>query len=422
MLQATKSKAWRPSSAKAPTRFGLGAFSALLFNSLLVLLPLAGAAAYLFVTRDNLFSYEANAANTRDLQTRVERLAGGLIMLDFDRRRQWDDLVARELVANDVAAARGFLLSARHMLPPRDAAQITAALSSGGGDAALEMAALDLLTPGTRSRYEATVPLLSRRSASGVQTLRSETDLGALGDSGNFEILSASMLDDASADQMHFTLLGLRLGLGGEGFTPRMAEGAAVVNAAMGEMPAQLREDFSELVSASLPLETFRAEAAQRASGGDAASFPIAAAAYRAAIDQARVPALNTALDQVGAMSEATSPEGAAWMLLQARTLRDLPRLRMVAQAAGDRAVAAAKRLERDGRLARVAQGNLVFSRDLISALLVVALTFAALAALAGAAVYQAIRAAMENLRPRVEEHEEESDLVRSFDAPWRVL
>jgi hypothetical protein len=420
MLRATNSKAWRPKSAKQPARFGMGPFCALLFNICLVTLPLAGATAYVFVTRDNLFTYAATDANARDVRTRVEKLAGSLIMLDFDRRRQWDDLVARELVANDVSAARGFLLSARNMLPPRDAAQLSSAIASGGGDAALEMAALELLTPGTRSRYEATVPLLSRRSASGVEAHRAD-DVAALGNSGNFEILAAAMLDDPQADQLHFTLLGLRLGLGGDGFTARMADGAAVLNQAAGDMPSALRGDFVDLVSSALPLETFRTQAAARAEGGaNAASYPIAAAAYRAALDSNRAAALRNALDEIGGMSEATSPDGAVYLLLHARSLRDLPRLRMLSQAAGDRAVAAAKRLERDGRLARVAQGKLAFTRDLMLALLVAGLALAGLAALAGAAAYQSIRRAFENLRPRIVE--EDSDLVRSFETPWRVL
>lgn len=421
MLRATNNKAWRPKSAKQPTRFAMGSFCALLFNLCLVTLPLAGAAASLFVARDNLFTYAATDANARDVRTRVEKLAGSLIMLDFDRRRQWDDLVARELVANDVSAARGFVLSARSMLPPRDAAQLTSAIASGGGDAALELAALDLLTPGTRSRYEATVPLLSRRSASGIQSHRAD-DVAALGNSGNFEILAAAMLDDPQADQLHFTLLGLRLGLGGDGFTARMADGAAVLNQVAGDMPTALRDDFVELISSALPLQTFRTLAAERAEGGaNAASYPIAAAAYREALDPNRALALRHALDEIGAISEATSPEGATYMLLHARSLRDLPRLRMLSQAAGDRAVAAAKRLERDGRLARVAQGKLTFSRDLIVALLIAGLAFAGLAALAGAAAYHAIRLALDNLRPRAA-HEEDNDLVRSFETPWRVL
>ncbi len=186
-------------------------------------------------------------------------------------------------------------------------------------------------------------------------------------------------------------------------------------------MPSALRGDFVELVSSALPLQTFRTLAAESAEGGaNAASYPIAAAAYRAALDPNRVLALRNALDEIGAMSEATSPEGAAYMLLHARSLRDLPRLRMLSQAAGDRAVAAAKRLERDGRLARVAQGKLAFSRDLAIALLIAGLALAGLAALAGAAAYHSIRRALENLRPRIEEGD--SDLVRSFETPWRVL
>ncbi|MEJ0059512.1 MAG: hypothetical protein WDM79_08060 [Terricaulis sp.] len=53
---------------------------------------------------------------------------------------------------------------------------------------------------------------------------------------------------------------------------------------------------------------------------------------------RARVKNVKAILDELGAMSEATSPAGAALLITHARSLSDLPRLRLVAQAAGDRA------------------------------------------------------------------------------------
>ena len=71
----------------------------------------------MIIARDHLYAYEYSEAGARLIAARVEKLNADLIQLDFDRQRQWDDLVAMELMARDIAAARGFLLSARSMLP-----------------------------------------------------------------------------------------------------------------------------------------------------------------------------------------------------------------------------------------------------------------------------------------------------------------
>src|SRR5262249_38601607 len=153
-------------------------------------------------------------------------LSASLVSVDFDRRRQWDDMVAMELMKNDVSAARGFLLSGPAMLPGHEAHQMQ---SHGKDDATLELAGIELLEPATRARYQSTVPLLSRRAASNVQLHHDAPP--NLGGPRDFELLANAMIAGANPDTMHFVLTGLSLGLGGD-FTPRMAEGAAALLAA----------------------------------------------------------------------------------------------------------------------------------------------------------------------------------------------
>ncbi|MFN3465281.1 MAG: hypothetical protein ACK4X1_14525, partial [Terricaulis sp.] len=78
-----------------------------MFNLCLFVLPLAGAAAVTIIARDQLFAYEYSEAGARAISARVEKLNASLIQVDFDRQRQWDNMVAMELMANDPAAARG---------------------------------------------------------------------------------------------------------------------------------------------------------------------------------------------------------------------------------------------------------------------------------------------------------------------------
>lgn len=123
-----------------------GILSAFVFNLCLLVAPVAAAIAFMIIARDGLYEYDASSAGGRAIAARVERLNGELIQLDFDRQRQWDDLVAMELMAEDVHAARGFLLSVRGMLPARATGQLQ--LARDAADADIERAALSLLTPG----------------------------------------------------------------------------------------------------------------------------------------------------------------------------------------------------------------------------------------------------------------------------------
>ena len=102
------SGAWRPLPARSGRGGRLGVLSALGFNACLLALALACAAAFQIIVRDGLYAYEFSEAGARVIRSRVERLNGELIQLDFDRQRQWDDLVAMELMADDSEAARGF--------------------------------------------------------------------------------------------------------------------------------------------------------------------------------------------------------------------------------------------------------------------------------------------------------------------------
>lgn len=392
--------------------------SALIFNVCLFVLPIAGAVALLVVARDHLYAYEYSEQGARDLRTRVERLNGELIQLDFDRRSQWDDLVAMELVNGDVAAARGFLLSGRAMLSPRDASQLQQRMG-GGGDAALEVAALDLLTPGTRSRYETTVPLLSRRAASGAAQRLGQVAPPPLGDQRDFELLARAMLADADADPVQFVVTGLGLGLGGE-FTPRMAAGASALLAAIrrDDYPTGFGDEISDLIGAAVPTQAFRAAALSTAQGEAAGAYANASVAFHTAIAPDRLAAVKQALDRIGVISDATSLNGATALLTHATSLRDLPKLSLIAQAAGDRAVAAAKRLPRDGRLLGAAHGELTLTKDLTAALVMMALAFGGMLLVLFSAIFNALRSAW----LRAQDDEDNGELIDSFSQNWRPL
>lgn len=418
MKHAKVSRAWRPVRASHRSRHGLnGVLIAFAFNLCLFALPVAGAIALLIIARDHLYAYEYSDAGSRVISSRVERLNGDLIQLDFDRQRQWDDLVAMELMAGDTHAARGFLLSAGGMLPSRMGSAINRIASDGDGT--VELAALELLTPGTRARYESTVPLLSRRAASGAAQTRLQQVV--LGDAQDFELMARSLLTDHNGDALQFILTGLSLNLAGE-FTPREANGAAALLAASRRenYPAEFDAEISALFNEAVSMERFRTTAMAGAEVDDAGAFANAAAAFRVAVNPARATQAREALDQIGAMAEAVSPSAAADLVSHAQSIRDLPRLRLLAQATGDRAAAAAKRLPRDGDLLSAARGQLTLNRDLVIALTIV---FAAFAGLLAIVLWNGWQASRRFFFGATQEEDYESELVDLGGASnWRPL
>lgn len=382
------SHAWRPQ--RALRRRSHGVLSAFVFNLCLLLAPLAGAGAYLIIQRDNLYAYELSPAGAKVVAARVERLNGQLIQLDYDRERLWDDLVAMELMGEDAAAARGFLLSARGMLPARSTASMARVLSPDASDAEIEMAALQLLTPGTRARYEQIVPLLSKNPPS---MAAAATPAPGEGDRENFELMARALAAEPETDSMQFVLTGMRLGLAGE-LGPRAAAGAAVLidAARRDDYPLGLQADVAMLLTQALPVDAFRSTALASAAGRDPGAVATAGPAFTASVDASAMARAKDMLARIGAMAEAASHDGAVALLTHASGLRDLQRLQLVAQGAGDRAAAAAKRLQRDGSLLAAARGELTVTRDLMAAIAIAALALLVLVAIVAAKTFRAGR------------------------------
>ncbi len=393
--------------------------SALAFNLLLVVTAAASAAAVMIISRDHLYAYEYSQAGARAISARVERLNGELIQLDFDRQRQWDDLVAMELMAGDVAAARGFLLSGAGMLPAR----IGNSLDRAANDAEREVMALELLTPGTRGRYESMVPLLGRRAATTTAQPLNPGSVESLGDTQDFELMARALLAEPETDALQFILTGFSMGLGGDA-SQRLIDGAAALLLASRrpDYPQSLREEVDALFGAAMPIEAFRDAALASASAERAGDFANAAAAFTASVNAERAADARAALNEIGATSEAITVLSASNLLTHATTLGELPRLRLLAQASGDRAAAAAKRLPRDGRLLEAARGELTVTRDLAIALTVAGLSLLGLIGIVVFKLYQLGRRMW--LRAQEEEYGSELvDLGGSVGASnWRPL
>lgn len=395
---------------------------ALAFNLCLCLLPLAAAVAMVIIDRDQLYAYESNESGARAIIARVEKLNAGLIQVDFDRQRQWDNMVAMELMANDPSAARGFLLSGVEMLPPRSAEVLRRAAADGAGDAAIEVAALQLLLPGTRERYQANVQLLSLRPTGATAPTE---PTATLGDPRDFELMARALLAEPETDPLQFVLTGFSLGLGGD-MSERMNAGAVALLAATRreDFPASLANEVHTLLAQAMPIETFQTAAQVSAEGGGSpGDFDNASVAFAASINPEAAAQVRAALAELGDVSAATSNAAAAAIITHANAIADFPRLRLLAQTAGDRAAAAAKRLPRDGRLLLAARGELQFNRDLTLAAAAMALAFAGLVLAVLFKLFQAARNGVRRLNHEDDDDGyEDSELLEISTNNWRPL
>jgi hypothetical protein len=307
------------------------------------------------------------------------------------------------------------------MLPPRSAALLRRAAAEGAGDAAIEVAALQLLLPGTRERYQANVQLLSLRPNTATPTSSTET----LGDPRDFELMARALLTEPETDPLQFVLTGFSLGLAGD-MSARMDDGAVTLLAATRreDFPAPLAEELRALFAQAMPIEAFRTaarvSAEERGAPGD---FDNASVAFAASINAEAAARVRALLAEIGDISAATSAMAAPTLLTHASTTNDFARLRLLARAAGDRAAAAAKRLPRDGRLLLAARGELAFNRDLILAIAAMGLAVAGLLLLVLFKLFQSARAGIRRLNHEDDDDlYEDSELLEISTNNWRPL
>jgi hypothetical protein len=103
---------------------------------------------------------------------------------------------------------------------------------------------------------------------------------------------------------------------------------------------------------------------------------------------------------------------------MHSHSVRDLPRLRLIAQAGGDRAAAAAKRLPQDSNFALVARGELDVTRELAIAIAIAGIAALGLLLCVAWMGYQAVQ----RLMARMRDDAEGAELVDTFGGSFRPL
>ena len=339
-------------------RVALTALTGLVFNAALIVLPVTGAALLQTVSAGNLIDYTPTEATRRDTNKALRVEASRFVRPGEDRKLTWNNLIARELGEGDIAAARGFALSAPSILRGSDAAKIQRAVPRGGSDRDYLAAALPLVEPSyARQRFRSII-------GSGETT-----SFDMLGDSREVAATAQRWRAGERVDYVLFVLAGATLGAT-DAEPDDIRLGASVVKVARNgaHMSAEFSTAFDSEVMSAVPPDRLRAELDSVFQNPDAVVDEGAAAAL--AFTRARVPEawsrLADDLALIGATARVTSPTGAARLISHARSGEDLKRIRLLADAGGERAVAIGKRTP-ERLVLKAAHGSVRWTDRLVS-------------------------------------------------------
>lgn len=358
-----------------------GWMQAVVFNSMLILLPVIGAQVLGAAFSGSAFS-DSPGIEAID-QTRKnmdEAFASFAPRNPSDRYEFWYDVVDRELSERDVAAAHGFLLAAPQMLDRKDVKELMVAADAerlDRGDDRLTAAALRKLPTAISLKYEeAQVSERVVDVQSGLvdtPETPSETAEAETGSQGGPEVETPS---ERAANETRFRLLGTfpDLAENSERWLrgDRMDEIALKITAiglleaetADGQSDANIRaasilksalrsrrltEDFqdylSDRVNAALPDSALRP--ALEEALGELATIDVRTERVKAAfvnsIDARGLQRLEADLEQIDRIGTLTSPAAAVTLIERVEDAADLRRVRLIAEAGGDRAVALVK-------------------------------------------------------------------------------
>lgn len=314
------------------------ALAGLAFNAAMAAMPVAAAGLATTILEEQAYAHHVSDATLRATRARVEAATAALIRDGGgDRTLAWSGAVSRELVDGDVAAAQGILLSASAALPAPLASRLQAQIPPKADDLAIAAAAASFLSPDVAAHYRAAAEGYGGRAATPM----------VLGDTRDLAAQARAWVAGDPVDRTAFLLAGIAMSLPqsepvAATARTRMQSGAAVLRAAKRAAalsPAFLAELEARLAVAarSETLEPALAEAvAAEVAGADLAAGVLAA--FRRSLSIPEALALGHELEAIGAIAEATSPATLVRLMPLASSAGDLPALRLLTLAAGDRA------------------------------------------------------------------------------------
>ncbi|MEZ6002456.1 hypothetical protein [Hyphomonas sp.] len=358
-----------------------GWMQAVVFNSMLILLPVIGAQVLGAAFSGSAFS-DSPGIEAID-QTRKnmdEAFASFAPRNPADRYEFWYDVVDRELSERDVAAAHGFLLAAPQMLERKDVKELMVAADAerlDRSDDRLTAAALRKLPTAISLKYEEaqvservvdvqsglvdapeaaiepTDTEIENQDSPDVEVSseRAATDtrfrlLGTFQDlaENSDRWLRGDRMDEIA---LKITAIGLLEAETADGLSDANIRAASILKSAL--RSRRLTEDFQDYladrVDNALPDSALRP--ALEEALGELATVDVRTERVKAAfvdsIDARGLQRLESDLEQIDRIGTLTSPAAAVTLIERVEDASDLRRIRLIAEAGGDRAVALVK-------------------------------------------------------------------------------
>jgi hypothetical protein len=379
---------WREREVKRPSSWR----QALLFNSILILLPLLAfqiiKGAYTSDVATNPMSIEALTETRSQIDQKLTDLSGPR----GNERAFWAGKIEERLQERDFSAARGYLLAAPMMLDRQDTAAVLAAADAeqtGTKDQRLARAALLFLPDETRASYQraiappslpepevepesstdeppqpqpepTTEPAVSpslaaieeiSTNSSARDPFSSDRAFFLLGDPADLTRRSQRWLAGEAVDslQLRIRALGLMMQRAETTEAKAFVKASSVLRAA--HRSGRLSERFARYIESriddALPEDILRAELAlafEPVMTTEQRSEMIFAA-YSNALQGEALSRLSRDMTIIARLADLTSSTGAMTLVEQASTPEDMRRAQLVAEAGGDRSVTLAREI-----------------------------------------------------------------------------
>lgn len=346
---------------------------AVMFNSLLILLPVIGANTVRKAYEGVGIAERPTVDALLQTKDRIDLAFEELAPREADRKLPaWQDKVQRALEDKEVDALRGYLLSAPPMLGNDLGKQVrarAAAESKGTGDERLIRAALQKIPESVARAVEYEIGLPEApvtppgpvaaepapAEVAGEETgevitagVRPELDwrLRLLGNYGDLAAMSQRWVGGDWSDSIVFKLTGI--GLVQEGISDGLSDGhvraVSIVKSASrsGRLTPEFTQYLNALTSAAVPRDVLLPAVEDVLKG--VATTDVRGArvrdAFERSIDPAGLKRLETDLEQIDRIAGLTSPSATLTLLSVVRDGTDLRRARVLAEAGGMQAVA----------------------------------------------------------------------------------
>ena len=370
---------------------------AVMFNSLLILLPVIGANTVRKAYEGVGVAEQPTIDAIMQTKDRIDHAFEELSPNEADRKLPfWQDKVQRALEEKDVDALRGYLISAPSMLGNDLGKQVRAraeAESKGTNEERLIRAALQKM-PESVARaieYEIGLPqapiappepavaepapeeVVGEEIGEVIEAgVRPELDwrFRLLGSYGDLAAMSQRWFGGDWSESIVFKLTGIGLVQQGisDGFSDSHIRAVSIVKSASRSkrLTPQFTEYLDALTSAAVPQDVLLP--AVEAVLGEIATTDVRGArvrdAFAQSIDPAGLKRLEVDLEQIDKIATLTSPAATLTLLSVAEDGTDLRRARMLAEAGGMQAVALVK--ERGNEALRVADAGVRWDNTMV--------------------------------------------------------